>query len=144
MMKYNVTIHTDGICRGDSGNGGYAALMQCNGKSKSVSGGAKNTTNHRMELTAVAESLKALKTPCNVVVFSNSRLVVQGITMWMHKWAQQSWRRSSGDEPVHLDLWKQIYDYAETHKISAVWIKGCSGDDLLSFVNKIARAAVPS
>ena len=87
MMKYNVTIHTDGICRGDSGNGGYAALMQCNGKSKSVSGGAKNTTNHRMELTAVAESLKALKTPCNVVVFSNSRLVVQGITMWMHKWA---------------------------------------------------------
>ena len=144
MKKFNVTIHTDGACRGNPGKGGYAALLECNGHSKTITGGTLNTTNNRMELTAVVEGLKALKAPCQVVVYSDSRLVVQGISVWMHTWAQQGWRKSDGETPVHVDLWKQLYDFAMTHSISTIWIKGHSENVMNTKVNEIARSSVPA
>jgi ribonuclease HI len=143
MNKFNVTLHTNGACRGNPGNGGYAALLQYKDKSKIISGGVTNTTNNRMELTAVVEGLKALNAPCQVVIHSDSRLVVQGISVWMHGWAQQGWRKSDGDAPAHMDLWKQLYEFSMTHSVSAVWMKRHSGDSSNTNVNQIAKASVP-
>ena len=142
MTTYNVTIHADGACRGNPGKGGYAALLQCNGRSKIITGAVENTTNNRMELMAVVEGLKALNAPCQVVVHSDSRFVVQGISLWMHSWANQGWHKSNGETPVHADLWQQLHKLAVTHSISALWVQGQSGNEMNREVHQLAKASI--
>ena len=122
-----VDIFTDGACRGNPGPGGWAAILRCKGVEKELTGGAPETTNNRMELSAVIEGLKALKkSPCNVTIHTDSKYVMDGATKWMDGWKKKNWRTAKG--PVkNLELWQELSNILEQHNVSWKWVKGHAG-----------------
>lgn len=120
-----VTIYTDGACKGNPGPGGYAAILVYNGNEKVVSGGEANTTNNKMELTAVIAGLKALKEPCETEVYSDSRYVCDSINQsWVYKWRENGWMRSKKEPALNAGLWEELLLLLEIHSVKFVWIKG--------------------
>jgi len=121
-------MYTDGACRGNPGPGGWGALIQHAGHRKELWGGARSTTNNRMELQAVISGLAALNQPCQVELYSDSKYVLTGITEWLAQWKQRAWR-TAGRKPVkNVELWQQLDAQQQRHKISWHWVKGHSGD----------------
>ena len=122
----NVTIYTDGACSGNPGPGGWGAILIHGDRVKELSGGEKETTNNRMELTAVITALQALKVPCSVELYTDSRYVVSAINeKWLNSWIKAGWKRKTG--PVmNVDLWKELLPLLETHKVKFIWVKGHS------------------
>ena len=123
-----VTVYTDGACSGNPGPGGWGAILDYKGKRKELSGGEAQTTNNRMELTAVIEALGALKEPCTVTVITDSRYVSDGITLgWAAGWKKNNWRRKDRKPALNPDLWDTLLNLCEKHKVVFSWIKGHAG-----------------
>ncbi|MCL2556630.1 MAG: ribonuclease HI [Firmicutes bacterium] len=144
----NVTIYTDGACSGNPGPGGWAAILICNGAEKILSGYEKDTTNNRMELMGVIEALKALKTSCNVKIYSDSAYFVNAIKLkWLNNWQKNSdilgnWRTASKGEVKNVDLWKQYLTLSKNHNIEVIWVKGHADNELNNRCDKIAREEI--
>ena len=135
-----VEIYTDGACSGNPGAGGWGAILRYGSVEKELSGGESDTTNNRMELTAVIEALKALKKPCNIVLYTDSRYVMDGVNEWMPNWKLNGWRTTNKKTPVkNVDLWQILESLIEKHKIKWVWVKGHNGHPENERVDKLAR-----
>lgn len=126
-MKH-VDIFTDGACSGNPGPGGYGVILRYKGVNKELSGGEPNTTNNRMELTAVITGLAALKEPCEVTLYSDSRYIIDAIQKgWAKKWQANHWMRNAKEPALNADLWEQLLGLLERHPVTFVWVKGHAG-----------------
>jgi len=125
-----VVVYTDGACKGNPGPGGWGGYLSCAGVEKELFGGELQTTNNRMELTAVIESLAALKKPCKVAIYLDSEYVRQGITQWIHGWKAKGWKTAAKQPVKNVDLWKKLDDLVHNslHDIDWHWVKGHAGD----------------
>lgn len=120
-----VEIFTDGACSGNPGPGGWGAILRCNGTEKELSGGEKDTTNNRMELTGVIEALKALKFPCDVTITTDSKYVYDSITKgWVYKWKENGWRKPDKKPALNPDLWGELLSLLDIHNVTFKWVKG--------------------
>jgi ribonuclease HI len=122
-----VEIYTDGACKGNPGTGGWGALMIAGDATKELYGGELNTTNNRMELTAVIESLKALKRPCEVVLHTDSQYVQKGISEWIHGWKARGWKTSTKEPVKNADLWQALDAAQAVHTVDWRWVRGHNG-----------------
>ena len=134
-----VVVHTDGACSGNPGPGGWGAILAFNGREKELFGGAPDTTNNRMELTAAIEALKALKGPCIVELHTDSKYVQDGITKWIHGWKRNGWKTSDKKSVKNADLWQALEAETATHKIDWRWVKGHAGHDVNERADALAR-----
>ena len=138
-----VQIFTDGACSGNPGPGGWAAILRFADKEKEIFGGEALTTNNRMELTAAVKGLGALKRPCTVVVYTDSRYVMDGITQWMPRWKANGWKTSDKKPVKNSDLWNALESAASQHKITWRWVEGHSGHPENERADRLARSAMP-
>ena len=122
-----VEIATDGACKGNPGPGGWGALIRSGATEKELSGGELLTTNNRMELTAAIEGLNALKRPCHVMLSTDSRYVMDGLTKWIKGWQKNGWKTAARQPVKNADLWQKLIDAAKPHRIEWVWVKGHAG-----------------
>lgn len=123
-----VEIFTDGACSGNPGPGGWGTILRCGKYEKELSGGEKETTNNRMELTAVIEGLKALNRPCKVKIITDSQYVVNGITKgWAEKWRSNNWIKSDKKPAQNKELWEELLNQLKRHDYEFSWIKGHAG-----------------
>jgi len=123
-MKH-VTIYTDGACSGNPGPGGYGAVLCCNGREKELSGGEAHTTNNRMELLGVIAALEALKEPCAVDLYSDSKYVVDALTKgWAEGWRRRGWVKADKKPALNPDLWARLLDLTARHELTCHWVKG--------------------
>lgn len=137
-----IEIFTDGACSGNPGPGGWGAILRYKDHIKELSGGAPHTTNNRMELTAVIESLKALNEPCEVVITSDSRYVIDAIKKgWARSWQKKGWRKSDGKPALNADLWERLLMLLDIHKASFIWVRGHEGHPENERCDEIAVAA---
>ncbi len=126
MKKVN--IYTDGACKGNPGPGGWGAVLVYNGIEKELSGGERETTNNRMELTAVIRALSALKEPCEVELCSDSKYVLDALTKgWAKGWQKNGWRKADKKPALNPDLWQELLALTDMHKMTYVWVKGHEG-----------------
>jgi len=123
-----VVIYTDGACKGNPGPGGWGVWLSSGAHSKELSGGAAETTNQRMELTAAVQALTALKRPCDVTLYTDSKYVLEGITSWIHGWKRNGWRTAAKAPVKNADLWRALDEAAAPHKVDWRWVKGHDGD----------------
>lgn len=138
IMK-KVTLYTDGACSGNPGAGGYAAILLYGGATKEISGGEANTTNNRMELCAMIAGLEALKEPCEVELYSDSKYVIDSITKgWVYSWKRNGWIKSDKKPALNRDLWEKLLGLIEIHKVSYVWVKGHAGNTYNERCDKLA------
>ncbi len=141
-----VTIHTDGACSGNPGPGGWAAVLESGVHRKELSGGERETTNNRMELTAAIEALRALRGPVHVDLYTDSTYVKQGISEWLPLWKANGWKRRSGRRllPVrNEDLWRALDRLVRTHDVTFHWVEGHAGDPKNERCDALARQAIP-
>ena len=126
-MKH-IELYTDGACSGNPGPGGWGAILRYGGTEKELCGGEKQTTNNRMELTAVIEGLAALKEPCEVTLTSDSKYVVDGITKgWARAWKRNGWRKADKKPALNADLWDKLLTLLDIHQVRFVWVHGHQG-----------------
>jgi ribonuclease HI len=138
--KKEVIIYTDGACSGNPGPGGWGALLIYKDVRKTISGGEKNSTNNRMELTAVIEALKKLQNSCKIILYTDSKYVQEGATSWVHKWKDNNWNR--GKHPVkNEDLWRELLKEMSHHEITFHWVKAHNGQPENELVDGLARGA---
>ena len=120
-----VTIYTDGACSGNPGPGGWGAILSYNGVEKEISGGEAETTNNRMELTAVIEALSRLKEPCIVELYSDSKYVIDALEKrWVYGWRSRGWKKASKAPARNVDLWERLLPLVERHQLHYHWVKG--------------------
>nr|WP_295740855.1 ribonuclease HI [uncultured Acidocella sp.] len=136
-----VEIWTDGGCKPNPGPGGWAAILKFGEVVKELSGGDADTTNNRMELTAAAQALAALKRPCTVKLHTDSEYLKNGITRWHQGWVRKNWRSSTGDPVKNMDLWKLILEAAKPHQIEWLWVRGHSGNEMNERADVLATQA---
>ena len=138
-----VEIYTDGACSGNPGAGGWGALLRWKDVEKELSGAEKDTTNNRMEMTAVIEALQALKRPCNITLYTDSKYVMDGINEWLPNWKKNNWRTSNKKSQVkNVDLWQKLDELIVIHEIRWVWVKGHNGNEDNERVDTLARNAI--
>ena len=126
-MKH-IEIFTDGACSGNPGPGGWGAVLRYGDKEKELSGGEKETTNNRMELTAAIMALKALKEPCKVTLTTDSKYLSDGISKgWAKSWQKNGWRKADKKPALNVDLWEEILELFDKHEVKIVWVKGHNG-----------------
>ena len=127
-MKKEIELFTDGACSGNPGPGGWGAILRSGDYEKELSGGQAQTTNNRMELTAVIEGLSALKYPCKVRLVTDSKYVADGISKgWAASWRKNGWRKADKKPALNPDLWEKLLDLLEVHEVEIEWIKGHAG-----------------
>ena len=120
-----VTIYTDGACSGNPGPGGWGAILEFKGIEKELSGGEKNTTNNRMELTGVIMALRALREPCQVDLYTDSKYVCDAVVQrWVYGWKAKGWIKSDRKPALNVDLWQQLLPLLEYHEVTWHWVKG--------------------
>ena len=135
-----VEIFTDGACSGNPGPGGWGAILRYKDIEKEFSGGEAETTNNRMELTAVIEALKALKTRCVISLYTDSKYVMDGVNQWLPNWKKNNWRTTNKKSEVkNIDLWQQLDELLPQHEILWNWVKGHNGHPENERVDKLAR-----
>ena len=140
-MKYK--IYTDGACSGNPGPGGWGAvIIDQDDKQKNISGSEKNTTNNRMELLAAIMSLKKIKTNSEVVIFTDSTYVKNGITEWMKNWKKNGWKNSSKKPVKNKDLWVKLDKLCEANNVSWKWVKGHSTNEFNNLADELATKAI--
>ncbi len=140
MKKVN--IYTDGACKGNPGPGGWGAILDYNGKRKELSDGEHSTTNNRMELSAVIASLSALTEPCEVILTSDSRYVVDAVEKgWVYGWKKRGWKKSDNSPALNSDLWEKLLPLLSKHEVRFVWIKGHAGHPENERCDELAVAA---
>ena len=120
-----VTIYTDGACSGNPGPGGWGAVLKYGEHEKEISGGAAETTNNRMELTAVIEALRLLKEPCAVELYSDSKYVIDALSLgWAEGWRKNGWKKKDKKPALNPDLWETLLTLVQTHELRYHWVKG--------------------
>lgn len=120
-----VFLYTDGACSGNPGPGGWCAILLYQEKEKVLRGGEYHTTNNRMELTAVIRGLRALNQPCEVALYSDSRYVIDGLEKgWASSWRKRGWKKSDGNPALNAELWQELLELVEKHRVSYHWVKG--------------------
>lgn len=123
-----VTIYTDGACRGNPGPGGYGVVLLCEGHRKELSGGYRLTTNNRMEIMAAIEGLRALKQKCRVTLYTDSEYLSNAISKgWAARWRKNHWMRNKKDRAVNPDLWEALLDLCGQHEVTFAWVRGHAG-----------------
>jgi ribonuclease HI len=122
-----VDIYADGACRGNPGPGGWGVLLRARGVERELFGGEAETTNNRMELTAVIRALEALRRRCSARVYTDSQYVQKGITEWIHAWKRRNWRTADRKPVKNEDLWRRLDELAKAHAIEWHWVRGHSG-----------------
>ena len=123
-----VYLYTDGACSGNPGPGGYGAILKYGKFEKEICGGDENTTNNRMELLGVIKGLEALNEPCHVVLTSDSKYVIDALSLgWAEKWKQNGWMRNKKDAALNPDLWERLLQLTQTHEMEYHWVKGHAG-----------------
>ncbi len=138
--KKNIIIYTDGACIGNPGLGGWGAIIINQDNEKKISGGSQLTTNNRMEMQAVVEALKFIKTASSITLYTDSKYIINGISSWIYKWKKNNWTSSNKKPIKNIDLWIIIDSFTSKHTIEWKWIKGHSGDYYNEEVDKLARA----
>jgi ribonuclease HI len=139
INKYSVIIYTDGACKGNPGLGGWGVVLRSGDKEKHLYGGEKNTTNNRMEMTAVIEALKALKSSCHIQLFTDSQYVNRGVNEWLQNWKKAGWKTASRAPVKNVDLWQAIDELLNGHEIEWHWVKGHSGDPGNDLADELAN-----
>ncbi|QDO97992.1 ribonuclease HI [Ferrovibrio terrae] len=137
----SVEIFTDGACLGNPGPGGWAALLRRGETEKELAGGELDTTNNRMELTAAIMALEALKKPCTVALYSDSRYVIDGATGWLRSWKARGWKTADRKPVKNVDLWQRFEEAVAPHKVSWHWVRGHDGHVENERVDVLARNA---
>jgi ribonuclease HI len=137
-----IIIYTDGACSGNPGNGGYGAILFYKDFKKEISGFAKDTTNNQMELSAVIEALKLIKKPSKIIIYTDSKYVMDGITKWINSWKKNGWRTADRKPVKNNDLWQALDSECQKHKISWNWVKGHSGNEYNEIADQLARQAI--
>ena len=138
----NVEIFTDGACSGNPGPGGWGTILRFKTVEKELSGYEPETTNNRMELTAVVEGLRALKQSCRVTIYTDSRYLKDGITSWIKKWKRNGWMTSQKEPVKNKDLWVAMDEAAQRHEIDWQWVKGHAGHPENERCDQLARDAI--
>ena len=138
-----IDIFTDGACSGNPGPGGWGAILRWRGSEKELSGGARETTNNRMELMAAIAALESLTRPVKARVHTDSRYVKDGITQWIAKWKQNGWKTAARKPVKNADLWQRLEEAANAHDVEWHWIKGHSGHLENERADELARDAIP-
>ena len=142
-MEEKVIIYTDGACSGNPGPGGWGEILMYKENKKEISGGKKETTNNIMEITAVIEALKCLKTKCEVQVYSDSAYTVNAFNQgWIYNWIKNGWK-SSNKEPVkNKELWQELYDLTKKHKVEFIKVKGHANNEFNNRCDEMARKKI--
>ncbi len=137
----DVQIYTDGACRGNPGRGGWGAILVYQGHERELSGGEPMTTNNRMELMAAIAALEALKEPCQVTLTSDSKYLVDAVTLgWARTWRANGWRKSDRSPALNTDLWERLLALLERHQVTFVWVKGHDGHPYNERCDRLATA----
>ncbi len=143
MSSYqSVHIYTDGACRGNPGPGGWGVVLQYNGHQKTLYGGEKETTNNRMELTAAIKGLESLSRSCDVVLTTDSRYVMDGITKWIENWKKRGWKTADKKAVKNEDLWRVLDSQTGKHSIKWEWVKGHSGHPENELADQLANRGI--
>lgn len=138
-----VEIFTDGACSGNPGIGGWGAILRYNNIEREISGGEKETTNNRMELTAVIKAVQALKEPCNITIASDSSYVCKAFTEgWLNNWISKGWKKADKSPVLNLELWQELLEALEGHKYEFIWVKGHNGHPENEKCDKLATAEI--
>jgi ribonuclease HI len=138
----NVEIFTDGACKGNPGPGGWGAILRYKGVEKEISGGEADTTNNRMELTAVIKALELLKEPCRVELYTDSQYVANALTQgWAKKWKANGWMRNKKEKALNPELWERLLVLYDTHDVEINWVKGHAGHSENERCDRLAVAA---
>ena len=136
-----VTLYTDGACSGNPGPGGWGAILEYNGVRKELSGGEEKTTNNRMELTAVIEGLRALKEPCRVELYSDSKYVIDALEKgWAQGWQKRGWVKSDKSPALNPDLWETLLALCKQHSVTCHWVKGHAQNEKNNRCDELAVA----
>jgi ribonuclease HI len=141
-VQKQVEIFTDGGCRGNPGIGGWGVLLRFGEAEKTLKGAEDNTTNNRMELTAVIEGLKALTRPSTVKITTDSQYVKNGITKWIHAWKGNNWRTSAKKPVKNQDLWQELDKLCQGHQVEFHWVKGHAGHRENELADMLANEAM--
>lgn len=137
-----VSIYTDGACQGNPGPGGWGAILHFGEHEKEISGGSRETTNNRMELTGVIQALKMLKEPCEVTLYSDSQYVCNALSKgWAKKWRENGWMRNKKEPALNPELWEELLKLADVHRVTVVWIRGHNGHMENERCDRLAVAA---
>ena len=140
-MKY--VIYTDGACLGNPGPGGWGAVIfDKNKNQKNISGKEKNTTNNRMELKAPIMALKKIKSNSEIIIYTDSTYVKDGITTWIKEWEKNGWKTASKKPVKNKELWKQLRDLSSKHSIKWIWVKGHAQNKYNNIVDELAQGAI--
>ena len=139
-----VVLYTDGACKGNPGPGGWGALLEWGDHRKELCGGESETTNNRMEITAVIEGLRALSRSCQVLVVTDSVYVKDGVTKWMAGWKRNGWRTAAKKPVKNRDLWEVLDEELSSHTVDWEWVKGHAGHPGNERADELANAGVPS
>ena len=137
-----VIIYTDGACRGNPGPGGWGVLVEYGELSKQLYGGDVSTTNNKMELTAAIMALKEIKEPCEIILYTDSKYVLQGIEEWIHNWKKRGWRGANKKQVKNIELWKELDELRDEHNIKWNWVKGHSGDPGNEIADMLANRGI--
>jgi ribonuclease HI len=144
LVAERVVIYTDGACKGNPGPGGWGAWLRWGGHEKELFGGDPATTNNRMELTAVIESLALLKRQAPVAIYTDSEYVKNGITSWIHGWKKRGWKTADNKPVKNIDLWQKLDALVATHQVQWHWVRGHTGDPGNERADALANRGVAS
>ena len=136
-----IEIYTDGSCLSMDNNGGWAAIINENGKIKKISGNEKNTTNNRMELLAPINALKKINASSQITIYTDSQYVKLGITEWINKWIINNWQTSKKEDVKNKDLWIELYDLNKSLNVKWNWVKAHAGNPMNEEVDLMAKKA---
>ncbi len=139
-----IEIYTDGACSGNPGEGGWGVLLRYKGTEKELYGRDSQTTNNRMELTAVIRALEDLKEPCNIDLYTDSQYVMKGFNEWLPGWIAKKWKTASKNPVMNVDLWQKLIEVARPHVIHWTWVKGHAGHPENERVDALARKLIGS
>lgn len=136
-MQQKLIIYTDGACKGNPGIGGWGSILMYGDTKKEINGYAEDTTNNRMELTAVIESLKILKRNCQITLYTDSQYVQRGMLEWIDGWIKKNWKNVKNPE-----LWQELHSLSQKHTIEWKWVRGHSGDFYNERADTLANLAI--
>ena len=136
-----IKIYTDGSCLGNPGDGGWAAIINDDGKILKISGNEKSTTNNKMELMAPISALKKINKGKKIEIYTDSKYVKLGITEWIHKWTKNNWQTSKKKDVKNKELWMELYGLTKSFQISWIWVKAHAGNTLNEEVDSLAKKA---
>jgi ribonuclease HI len=138
-----VVIYTDGACSGNPGPGGWGSVLLYNGHRREMSGGDAETTNNRMEMMAVIQTLETLKRPCSVMIYTDSVYVMKGITEWIEQWKKRNWKTAAKKPVKNVELWQRLEQAISPHDVKWTWVKGHSGVPENERADELATTAIP-